>query len=75
MVFRKRKKRNKEPMEITLRNKIILMKVSGNVLRQQTELRRKYWQSESKSKESIKHHQRGSRQKVGRGPWNLKKTV
>ena len=61
LVFRKSRKRNYEAMEITLKNQIIPNKypVSWDDLKQHTELGRAYWQSESKSKESIKHHQIG----------------
>ena len=62
-VFKKRK-RNEKPNH-TQQGKY---PIPGDDVKQQTELGRAYLQSESKSKENIKHYQSSSWQKVERRP-------
>ena len=79
MVFRKKRKRNEEPLEIMLRNEIILSKEStqflGVILDSRLNWEEHIKKIKSQSKETIKYYKGCSRREMGRRSENLKKTV
>ena len=73
MTFRKR---NEEPIEIMLRNKIVPSKESTQFLRMTLDIRlnwQEHKQIKSQSKESSKYYKSGSRKEMGRRSENHKK--
>ena len=76
IIFRKRRKRNEEPMEIMLRNEIISSKGSTHFLEMTLDSRLN-WEEQinSQSKESIKYFRGCSRKEIGRRLEDPKNTV